>query len=324
MITQDLFDKILVKPLVQPVNQLYIVSGYATSAMAFHHLDTIRKNNKSVSIDLIVGMSGQDGLSESNHRGFQKLMQDEFPNEFRCSYITNPPSVHSKVYVWCHNDHPIQGFLGSANYTQFAFRSPLRKEAMTECSAKDGLEYFKSLVDDTIYCNHVEAETLVNIYNDRQYRRERTKKETDLQEDIITPKNIIEGLPHIEVSLLARGGVMPKASGLNWGQRAGREPNQAYLSLKSNVYNTDFFPERTIHFTVYTDDNKVLICTRAQDNGKAIHTPHNNSLIGEYFRHRLDLSSGEFVKRSDLEAYGRTTVDFYKIDDETYFMNFSV
>ncbi len=117
---------------------------------------------------------------------------------------------------------------------------------------------------------------------------------------------------------------MPTASGLNWGQREGREPNQAYLSLRSSVYQTDFFPARTIHFTVYTDDNKVLICTRAQDNGKAIHTPHNNSLIGEYFRNRLGLTSGEYVTKDDLFAYGRTDVDFYKIDDETYFMDFSV
>lgn len=79
-----------------------------------------------------------------------------------------------------------------------------------------------------------------------------------------------------------------------------------------------------MHFTVLTDDEKVMICSRAQDNSKAIHTPHNNALLGEYFRNRLGLSSGELVTKDDLEAYGKTEVVFYKIDDETYYMDFSV
>jgi hypothetical protein len=68
----------------------------------------------------------------------------------------------------------------------------------------------------------------------------------------------------------------------------------------------------------------VLICTRAQDNAKAVHTPHNNSLIGEYFRSRLGVPSGGPVKLINLNRYGRHDVDFYKIDDETYFMDFSI
>lgn len=110
------------------------------------------------------------------------------------------------------------------------------------------------------------------------------------------------------------------------GQRPveGREPNQAYIKLPSSVYKTDFFPPVAVHFTVLTDDNKVLICTRAQQNGKAIHTPHNNSLIGEYFRHRLGIPSGDPVTKENLLDYDKTDIDFYKIDDETYFMDFSV
>ncbi len=324
MLTENLFNEILMRPIDQKVNQLYIVSGYATSAMAFHHLQKIKENDQNIHINLIVGMSGLDGMSESNHRGFQTLMQDEFPNHFSCSYVSQSPSVHSKVYVWCQDGTPVQGFLGSANYTQFAFRSSQRKEAMAECSADDGLAYYESLIDKTIYCNHIDADALINIYNDKQYRRAKAKKKIKSQEDVITPENIIEGLPSVQVSLLARGNKMPVASGLNWGQREKREPNQAYLSLKSHIYNTKFFPERTVHFTVHTDDGKVLICTRAQDNGKAIHTPHNNSLIGEYFRNRLGLASGVFVEKNDLEKYGRTSVAFFKIDNETYFMDFSV
>lgn len=106
--------------------------------------------------------------------------------------------------------------------------------------------------------------------------------------------------------------------------RDGREPNQAYIPLKTEICNTDFFPPTGQHFTINTDDRKILVCSRAQQNGKAIHTPHNNSQIGEYFRNRLNVTNGELVTMNDLMNYGRTDINFYKVDEENYFMDFSV
>jgi len=185
-------------------------------------------------------------------------------------------------------------------------------------------DYFQHLLADTIYCTHNDAENFIQLYKDNYSRKKRQLVEQgDFEET--TPDHVI-GLPKVTVSLLARNGNLPQRSGLNWGQRPeqNREPNQAYIKLPSTIYHTDFFPENTIQFTVLTDDGKTIICTRAQQNGKAIHTPHNNSLIGEYFRNRLGLASGDLVKESDLATYGRSDITFYKIDDETYYMDFSV
>ena len=163
------------------------------------------------------------------------------------------------------------------------------------------------------------------LYNEKFY----AQKEQHYTETVGSSEespSYLYGLPKITVSLLAKDGSLPQRSGLNWGQRPEqrREPNQAYIRLPSSVYKTDFFPDVTIHFTVLTDDNKTLICTRAQQNAKAIHTPHNNSLIGEYFRNRIGVANGESVRKDDLIKYGRTDIDFYKIDNETYYMDFSV
>ena len=100
--------------------------------------------------------------------------------------------------------------------------------------------------------------------------------------------------------------------------------NKNLISLPSKLWKTDFFLEYDWHFVVLTDDNEIIFFTRAQANGKAIHTPHNNSLIGEYFRKRLGVPFGEPVKMEHLLKYGRTDIDFYKIDDENYYMDFSV
>lgn len=325
MIIDKLFDTLLVNPVSKDgANKLYIVSGYATSAMAFHHLDSLRQKGIEIKVELIVGMCGQDGLSESNHKGFQQVMQNDFAGSFDCSYLVNTIPVHSKVYAWYRGNSPICAFTGSANYTQKAF-GKYQREAMTASDPAAGLQYFNSLIPKTIYCVHPEAEDFVQIYNDKYFARQR--REAAQQENQNVPASTLHtlaGLEFVRISLLARGGEVGRISGLNWGQRPRRNPNEAYIGIPATIARRKFFPRRGEHFTVSTDDGKVLICTVAQDNDKAIETPQNNSLIGEYFRNRLGLSYGAYVNLADLQRYGRTDVDFYKIDEENYYMDFSV
>ncbi len=329
MLTKDLFTEVLFQPAQNGANKLYVVSGYATAAMAFYHMQRLLKDEYRVTVELIIGMSASDGLSESNHKGFQKLVQNDFMVMFSCLYLTEMPPVHSKIYSWYKGNEPICGFIGSANYTQTAF-SNNQREAMTQADAEQGLNYFKELASQSIYCDHIDAESFVQIYNEKNYERVKRERKTaqkpQAEVEIAQPFPSLLGLPSVQVNLLDKKGNLPQRSGLNWGQRPeyNREPNQAYIKLPSSIYNTPFFPEKGVHFTILTDDGKVLICTRAQDNAKAIETPHNNSLIGEYFRNRLGLPNGARVTTDDLLRYGRCTVDFYKIDDETYFMDFSV
>ena len=73
-----------------------------------------------------------------------------------------------------------------------------------------------------------------------------------------------------------------------------------------------------------TDDHKQLILRIEQAGDKALTTPLNNSLLGEYFRNRIGVANGAFITKNDLERYGRTDVTFYKIDDEQFYMDFSV
>jgi len=330
MITNNLFDTVLIEPVSQNgANKLYVVSGYATSAMAFHHLENFRQKNIGIQVELIVGMCGQDGLSKSNHKGFQHLMQSDFAGSFECSYLVDTIPVHSKVYTWYRDNTPICSFTGSANYTQKAFGKS-QGEAMATSDPEKGLEYFRGLIPSTIYCVHTEAEDFVQIYNDKYFARQRREAAQQENQNLPAPTvPALAGLESVRVSLLdfRNGTILPSRSGLNWGQRPEehREPNQAYIHLPSSIYRTSFFPPKTVHFTVLTDDGKILTCTRAQETyGKAIHTPQNNSLIGEYFRNRLGVANGAPIILEDLQRYGRTDVDFYKIDEETYYMDFSV
>jgi hypothetical protein len=116
---------------------------------------------------------------------------------------------------------------------------------------------------------------------------------------------------------------VPYASGLNWGQRPGREPNQAYLPVDVNIQREQFFPAKGVQFRLTTDDGHEFTCSTAQQNGKAIHSA-NNSDLGKYFRKRLGVNLGGLVSLGHLLHFGRTSVDIFKISEFEYFMDFSV
>lgn len=325
MIIQNLYQEALINPILEGADKLNIISGYATSAMASRHIEEIKNCKKNIDISLLIGMSSKDGLSVSNHYGFKKIMESsEYSKNFTCSYIFERPPVHSKAYIWFKNGDFYKSFIGSANYTQNAF-STNQMEILSLSNKKEIVDYYNFLEQKSIYCNHNEVETHINIYNDKDYYRTHTNEEVvDKKGNIIIPDKI--NVENFTISLLGRNGKIQKVGGLNWGQRDKRNPNQAYLQLPPEVYRSNFFPPKPKHFTVVTDDSKILICTRAQKDeyGQTIHTPHNNSFIGEYFRNRLGLEYGAFVHKDDLERYGRTTVTFYKFDEENYYMDFSV
>lgn len=294
-------------------NQLYVVSGFSTPAMVLHHAEHLKNLKKHIRISLIIGIVQSTTDFIKNGNAFCNLVENELKGYFSCHCVKGLPYVHSKVYAWYKNEDPILAYVGSANYTQNAFIRKTQLEAMGSASPLDVKNYYDEQLERSILCSELQPE-LVDLGPSLHVAKEA---------DIYIPDNL-SNLEKASTSLLAKAGESPPKSGLNWGQREGREPNQAYIPLRVPLTHSDFFPPIGIHFTVYTDDNKIFICVRAQANGKAIETPHNNSSLGLYFRKRLGVEKDAFVAKSDILNYGRHDVDFYKIDDETYYMDFSV
>jgi hypothetical protein len=321
MIHNDLFNEILIKPS-NNCNQLNIISGYASPAMANKHLATLQKN---ISINLIVGMVPYDGIGLGGHNGFKALATDSA--KFSCNYLITKPAVHIKSYIWLENGVPKVAFTGSGNYSQNAFFGGTI-ESFAEDDPITNYELFQSIQKNTLNCLSNEIENKVKLYKEgykpnsgNQFFEipELMKSENKaLFNDIITENCVTLTL------LDTRTGNTHKSSGLNWGQRIGREQNQAYIPIPKIISKSGFFPPRANHFTLITDDNESFDCVVAQDGDKAIHSTKDNSLLGKYFRKRLGVPLNTFVTIQHLQIYGRTNVQIYKIDNETYFMDFSV
>lgn len=131
--------------------------------------------------------------------------------------------------------------------------------------------------------------------------------------------------PSLHLSLLMKSGhETGSKSGPNWGQRGGRDKDEMYIPLPSQYQNSGFFPAIGEEFTVNTIDGKTFRCVRQQTDGKAITTVGDISLLGIYIRQKIGVGQFDFVTKADLEAYGRTDITFYKIDDENFVMSFEV
>ena len=320
MITTDISKSVLFDPLKLDVNELYIISGYATPTMLSWYIKNLyHKTRLPINISLLVGMVPFDGISVSVHEGFVQLIRDDKPQEIRkleCSYIYDPPAVHSNLFIWAKDGVPQIAFTGSANFAQSSFVGHHRQEIVINCDPEASMNYYQSLIDRSIYAHHAEIEEYVQIHPTHPV----LDRENALIEEIDTAQERYET---VTLSLITRTGEPGTRSGLNWGQRPGRNPNEAYIPLPTKIARSGFFPLEKRHFTAITDDRHQLILRIEQQNDKAITTPARNSDLGEYFRNRLGLANGDFVTREDLERYGRTDVVFIKLDEETYYMDFS-
>lgn len=317
MFLKDSTQNILFDPLKSEVDELCILSAYATPNMLSWYMKNIyNKTTVPIKINLIVGMVPFDDLSVSVHEGFKSLVATELPDEIasmKCSYVTQQPAEHVNLFIWCKGGQPVSAFMGSANFVQSSFVGRHRNELMNTCNPEEAMRYYESIISRTVYCNHAEIEEYIRLRP--------THPVLDEECNLV---NGADDLDSVTLSLVTESGETGKHSGLNWGQRSGREPNQAYIPLPSTIAKSGFFPLEKRHFTAITDDHHQLTLRVEQQNNKAITTPVRNSDLGEYFRYRLGLRNGAYVTREDLDRYGRTDVKFIKLDEETFYMDFSV
>ena len=126
----------------------------------------------------------------------------------------------------------------------------------------------------------------------------------------------------IRIGLLSRSGQVPARSGLNWGQRPGRNGNEAYIAIPIQHTRDRFFPEIARPFRVMTDSGEQLTLVRCQQQGKALQSLPHNYMLGHYFRERLGVPSGMPIIKSHLLSYGRTDIEISRLDAFEYFLDF--
>ena len=344
LLTDNKFNTILLTPAEKGADELIVFSAYASASFIATHLSKLQEKKLDVTIKLFVGM--KSGISKEKHLGFKKL--SEIANNFDCKYYLGIPEVHSKLYKWNKNGNNYISFMGSSNYTNQGFDEGIQGNIMTKCDPQLAEKYLTELEKDSIgIFDYVVQEKEPNLKT-KQLNYENISLTPTLDGDLFTSADQFKSLEKHTLNFLDKKGNLPPNSGLNWGQPTGtsRRPyqknknldsyNQAYIPIRASEVPVQFIPPRGEHFIVFTDDKNGFFMSAVQGGkkiggkqyGKGFQTPklsdQNNSTLGLYFRKRLDVPSGSPVKRQDLMQYGRTNVDLWKMDHDTFYMDFGV
>lgn len=284
--------------------ELRIVSGYASPAMLESHLRMFQEEGLSVNIHLIIGML-QGKLDEQNKSSYQAIMSTEWGGSKAAdvSVICQGPPVHSKVYVWGGLSGYKKAFAGSANYSLSAMLEETTMEVCAEVSWQSASEYIRGCERNSQSVNLVTATPSM-----------RRAEPAFMLSDAAPEESTIIRSEFIDIPLLVpEGEIMqtPAKSGINWGQREGREPNQAYLGLSPKI--RDFFPAPSVRFMVYTRSHGGFVGVRAQADGKALQSSTNNSILGLILRQALGVKPGAYVTAEDVRRAGMETLRCYRM-----------
>lgn len=336
MYIENLENEILLNPAIElGCTSLKIITGYTDTECILRHLINLSdagKNHK-FSVDMILGMTNGNGLSEKKHESINHLIERIKDNpampEFTCRYKIKGVDIHSKVYIWLKENKPVLAFCGSANYSMNAFFK--RRECMTDCDSKEAEDYFNMLVTDTVLA------TDSSIREKMKFSKSKII-DSEIDEDNLENlswkmfENKIP-LDVCKISLLtADGKDTGRGSGLNWGIRPNgtkRDLDQAYIPYNVQDKKDGFFPLKTDEtmknnpiFKVVPRDFFPFFMRVAQQGNKGIHTAENNALLGKFFREKLGIPSGTLITKGMLEEYGKTYVIFKKYDNDIYTLDF--
>lgn len=316
--SSDLFRRVLIEPALEGCTELHIVTGWMSPAMISRHIEALSEASISgLELDVTAGMSGAEGIPSFVLSGLQALPRTIKGVRLNCSLALPGSSFNSKIYVWSKRSGPWKAWVGSANYTQIGFGlsedTGNHKEVLAEVDADSAWSEMLSLCENTIAPNHPEIATRLAITSIDSL------SESSL---IVKPKRSEDSVILPLVQTRRSPGEVHSKSGLNWGQRPGRVQSQAYLPIPFEVRLAKFFPEVGEHFQVVSSDGESFICAVAQQGGKALHTPIDNSQFGKYFRRRLGLKDDAYVSTDDLKRFGSNGVEFSRVSEGLYTMHF--
>ncbi|MGY3380879.1 hypothetical protein ACVWYS_002836 [Arthrobacter sp. TE12231] len=339
MFATELFERVLIQPVLAGADTLTIVSGYASPATIIEHISRLKvalgisgSALPKVSIDLRVGMFAAGGTTRPEHDAFVRLTEQKLlDGNLKVSYFPGPHVVHSKVYVWSAKGSPVDAFVGSANYTNpgFGLQRTGQQNVMTHVYPEVADDYCESGVGLLLACADVDEVT-------RDQLPLRHQRPSELALARLTERRPGEpsgdgewvGITRSLSLLKSNGDDYAPGGGINWGLSRGRaSEDEAYISVPSAIGQSGFFPPRNVTFDMVGDDLELLSVRIASgDNpyGKDLTTSAPNSHLGSYIRRRMGLASGAFIGRQQLDHYGRSDIDVTYLGNGQYALDFSV
>lgn len=321
LFNEDLENIIFNRHEIIESDELVIVSGF----IGPHPLERVEEIPLLTTV--VYGMYGSVGIKNSLHNPIVQL-NNSIKN---LTVLYSEVPVHSKCYIWKKNNCIVHALIGSANFSVNGLRTPFR-EILAETTRDTFIPlqtYLERILNHSIVCTNA---TVRGVQTGIQLL------------DIGTDEHICR------MTLLdPRTNETHLAGGINWGHgNSHTTPDDAYIAIRSSHIRNypSFFPPKQEYpqdirggrprrhndfFEMIWDDGTImqgLMEGSYQMNGdvfpKQISSFPSKSVLGFYLRQRIGMNSGAFVRRVDLERYGRTHIDVSLLNEGVYYFDFSV
>lgn len=205
--------------------------------------------------------------------------------------------------------------------------NPSKKGTTIKFSDRNN-DYSFNITKSTLYKRFITENVLleipVNIIADPFDTIERLLKEEGI---IFSP---IKVQPHVFLPLYSvKAGEkhVPEKSGLNQWNASGRPRNadEIYIPIPAWIHKKfpKFFPKRDEPFELTLPDRSTMSAKVCQDGSKALMSNPNAALGKWLLRDVLNLQEKELLTYEKLENIGLDTVVVYKVDKETYDIDFT-
>ncbi len=311
-----------------------IASGYVSlDIINKFYGDFERIAEKGGKARLLVGMAFYEGLTANKLTRLTSLSNSlESLGNGSGVYVSYNGKYHGKVYLF-ENAQQKKYYLGSSNFS----RSGLTENI--ECTASIG--------DD---------ETVNGLDNFLDYLFQPDNAVSIVKADIVVPGTsdysnkislkTLDDLPKYDPATVDKS-LLPELdypltrvadkekSNLNvyfgkgrWSRTTGkvlaRPWYEVELIANRDITSNPLYPKGD--FTAYTDDGFIIPMKTSGDYFKNIRSRGNLSILGQWIKGKLQKSGALLpltpVTQDTLDAYGRNSINFYKMDGDKYYMEF--
>lgn len=331
-------------------NELIIASGYFGSSSIVEHKDEILKLADTGVCKILIGMVFHGGLTIKQRDVLASLDSDlRTMHNDNGVYISIKP-YHGKIYFFRDRiDNNESLYLGSSNFSEegFASRHECTVLVQHEKTKNDVTEYLKHLFNQKI------AKPLSKVELKIKGVATSIVSASKLLEDYQVPfeeyPDISKSLGMCEIEL--RVDAQPNSS-LNLYFDKGRlNPKGLYaprpwyeveITSSKKDRENEFYPKSKLNstagksrngeFVAYAEDNGVYYKFNMavySDYGKAISTQEKSggrSTLGKFIKGKLEraglLTEGERITSDVLLEYGKSSIKFIKMTDDSYIIEF--
>ena len=315
---------------------LNIISGYVDGYTAKKYGDRLIDISKGGEVRILIGMAEKEGLAKSTYEAWESVDQELRKINNGSGVYAPREKIHAKVYVFKQQNN-FKCYVGSSNFSESGLKTNI--ESVVEVS-----NLKSNIVNDTksfFHENLIIDLKEIQIKNSNSYKKRRERK--SLKELLRHKQNFdsseLKSMDLVQIDLKSFAEPERYKSSLNLFHSSGRRNKNGLYDPRpwyevELTFQKKNYPNLPQNFEVLTDDGYKFNMKRSGGGIKGkpetalknLASTPSRKIFGEWFKRKLEekkvLEENELITSETLENYGKSSLDFYKMNENQYYLVF--